>query len=780
MKKKSSIIVLIILAALTVLLGWTAIRGWGETGTLGMSNIRTGLDLSGGVSITYQTVEDAPSQTDMNDTIWKLQQRVQVYSTEAQVYQQGLNRINIEIPGVTDANEILEDLGKPGSLIFTDSENNTVMEGTDVAAAAGVSRQNQTSGAREYVVELTLTPEGTAKFAEATTNNVGKSIYIIYDGNVVSAPTVREPITGGMCEISGMESLESAQNLAAFIRIGSLSLELEEIYSNVVGAQLGQDALSSSVLAGLIGILIIIVIMIIVYRVSGIAAGWALIFFTFLDLIIMNAFDVTLTLTGIAGVILTIGMAVDANVIIYARMREELNAGRSIHGSIQAGFKKAFSAILDGNITTLIAALFLYILGTGSIRGFAVTLAIGIVLSMFSALVISRIISYALYGAGIKSLKAYGTIKERKPFNFVGRKIIFIVIALILVITIPIGMVINKNSQGNVLNFGLDFIGGTATTVDFGENMSLQDLDQQVEPVVSGITGDANIQFQKVTSSTQVIIKTRELSVSEREALDAALAENFEKVDIEEITAENISSVISGEMRNNAILAVVLAIIFMLVYIAIRFRDLRFATSSVCALIHDVLIVLAFYVWFRFSVGNSFIAVMLTILGYSINATIVIFDRIRENLKAMNGQSLKLIVNTSITQTLTRSIYSSLTTFVTIFVLFLLGVPSIKEFALPIIVGIIAGGYSSVFLAGNFWYLMKVNIGKNRMQFREKPEAPAVEMKDAQGAAEDIAAAGKEAAGSAVKDAAAKAGKHVKKDRSLLQSTKPKKGGKRK
>lgn len=771
MKKKQSIVILVICAVLTVLLGFTAIKGWGPTGTGSMANIRTGLDLSGGVSITYQTKTENPSQEDMDDTIYKLQQRVFQYSNEAQVYQQGSNRINIEIPGENDANAILEELGKPGSLVFQDESGNTVLEGTDIADAQGVARTDSTTGQREYMVDLTLTEAGKSKFAEATTNNVGKRISIVYDGEVISSPTVKSAITEGTAQIDGMAGIDEAKNLAAVIRIGSLSLELEEIYSNVVGAQLGQDALSSSVMAGAIGVLIVIIFMIFAYRISGLAAGWALVVFTFLDLICLNAFDVTLTLPGIAGVILTIGMAVDANVIIYARMREELTAGRGLHGSIQAGFKKAFSAIFDGNVTTLIAAAVLYLLGTGSIRGFAITLAMGIVLSMFSALVVSRVLSYAFYGAGIRNEKFYGKIKAHKPINFVGKKNLVFIISAVLILSAPVGMAVYNANTGKALNYSLDFIGGTATTVDFGEKLSLSDLDSQVQPVVSEVTGDANVQFQQINGTDQVIIKTRELNVDEREQLNTALAGKFSNIKAAEITAENISSTISGEMRSNAMKAVVIAVIFILLYIWFRFRDLRFASSAVLALVHDILIVLAFYVLSRFSVGSTFIAVMLTILGYSINATIVIFDRIRENLSIMKGSSLKLIVNTSVTQTLTRSIYSSLTTFITIFVLYLLGVPSVREFALPIIVGILVGAYSSVCLTGSLWYIMKTKLGKKKII--DKEEVP------------ELSAAETSVPGASAKPAPVKAAsaapkkKTAKKDRSELQSVKPKKGRRR-
>ena len=714
MKKNRAIAVVVIMALFLGLLTFTAAVGFGPTGTGAARNIITGLDLAGGVSITYQTVGDeAPSAEDMSDTIYKLQQRVQQYSTEAQVYQEGDNRINIEIPGVTDANKILEELGKPGSLQFTLQDGSEVLTGTDVELAeAKVSQDNLKN--REYVVELVLTSEGASKFATATSENIGNPIYIIYDGNVISAPTVQTAITGGTAQITGMANQAEAERLASSIRIGSLSLELEELRSNVVGAQLGEKAISTSLIAGAIGLAIVILFMAVVYLVPGIVAGISLLIYTALMLVMLNAFDITLTLPGIAGIILSIGMAVDANVIIYARIREEIAIGKSVQGAIQTGFKKALSAIVDGNITTLIAALVLGMMGTGSVKGFAQTLAMGIILSMFTALVISRLLVNAFYALGVKDEKYYGRQKERKTINFLGKKNLCFIISLVLILAGPVAMGIFSSSEGKALNYSLEFMGGTSTNVTFNEDFSIEDIDAKVKPVVQGVTGDADIQTQKVAGTKEVIIKTRELSLDERQSLNEALKENFD-VDESLITAESISSTVSNEMRSDAVIAVVVATIFMLIYIWFRFKDIRFATSAVLALVHDVLVVLAFYAISRISIGNTFIACMLTIVGYSINATIVIFDRIRENLKGMSKkEDLAEVVNRSITQTLTRSIYTSFTTFIMIAMLFILGVPSIREFALPLIVGVVCGGYSSVCITGALWYVMKTKLGKKK------------------------------------------------------------------
>ena len=704
--KKNAGIVLGILAVFLLLFLYTAAFGFGKTGTGSAKNIKLGLDLSGGVSITFQAKgEEAPSSEDMKDTIYKLQQRVDAYDSEGQVYQEGEDRINIEIPGETDANAILEELGKPGSLEFKLEDGTVVLDGSQVEDAS-VRTQEDQIGNSQYVVELILTDSGTQAFAEATRENLGKTIEIVYDGEVISAPVVEDEITGGQAYITGMADIEEAQNLASSIRIGALSLDLEEIRSNVVGAQLGEEAIHTSLLAGAIGLALVILLMIVVYALPGVVSGIALIFYVALMLVTLNAFDLTLTLPGIAGIILSIGMAVDANVIIYARIREEIAAGRSVRGAIKEGFHKALSAIVDGNITTLIAAFVLNLMGSGSVKGFAQTLALGIVLSMFTALVISRLIVICLYELGFKKEKYYGREKERKVIDFVGMRKATLAIAAVAILVGPVCMGIQQAAGNAPLNLSMDFVGGTSTSVTFPEELSIQEIDQEVKPIIENVTQDAEIQAQKVADSREVILKTRVLSLDEREEVAAALQEAY-GMEEKEIAFETISSTVSSEMRRDAVVAVLIAAVCMLIYIWIRFQDIRFASSAVLALLHDVLVVFACYALVRISVGNTFIACMLTIVGYSINATIVIFDRIRENLVLLKGSPLSKIVNASITETLTRSIYTSLTTFLTIAVLFLLGVPTIREFALPLMVGIVAGAFSSVCLTGVIWYLMR-------------------------------------------------------------------------
>ncbi len=713
MKKGKALGILVLILAIMAGMSWYAATIISTVGVGENRNIKLGLDLAGGVSITYRAVEDNPSEEDMKDTVYKLQKRVEGYSTEASVYQEGNDRINIEIPGVSDANTILEELGKPGSLEFQNEDGETLLSGTDIKNAQAATTSSE-MGQKEFVVELTLTDEGAVKFEEATSANVGKSMPIVYDGEIISSPQVKSAISGGSAQIDGMESFEEANNLATTIRIGSLSLELEELNSKVVGAQLGEEAISTSLKAAAIGLILVMIFMMIVYLFPGFTASLALVLYSALTVFALWLFDITLTLPGIAGIILSIGMAVDANVIIFARIREEIAAGKTVNSAIKLGYEKALSAIVDGNITTLIAAIVLGMRGSGSVKGFAYTLGIGIVLSMFTALVVTRWLMKCFYALGVQDAKFYGAAKELKTVNFLGKKAICFAVSIVLIVVGFVAMGINGSKDGNILNYSLDFVGGTSTTVTFNEDYSIAEIDQKIVPVVEKVTNDPNVQTQKIEGGNQVVIKTRSLELSEREALNQALIDEF-GVDEKGITAENISSTISSEMRSDAVWAVIIATICMLIYIWFRFKDIRFAGSAVIALLHDVLVVLAFYAVVKISVGNTFIACMLTIVGYSINATIVIFDRIRENmggLKKKSPEDLQEVANRSITQTLTRSINTSLTTFIMVFVLFILGVSSIREFALPLMAGIICGGYSSVCITGALWYVFKVKFAK--------------------------------------------------------------------
>lgn len=687
-------------------------------------NIVLGLDLKGGVSVTYQAKGDYTTE-DFNDTIRKLRLRAQEFSSEADVYQEGDDRITVDIPGEDDADEVLEMLGKPGALSFVtddskvwsvgdtvDFESDSVttwLTGADISSAKPATDNSSSTGMTEYVVAFELTSEATTVFAEATEKYLNKPIYVVYDGQVISAPRVSTKITGGSGEINGMDSYEEAEELASIIRIGSLKVELEDISSKVVSAKLGDNALQSSLIAGGIGILIVIIFMICVYRIQGVAAGIALIAYTALDLLCINGFNWTLTLPGVAGVILSIGMAVDANVIVFARVKEELAVSDNVENAIKTGFKKATSAIVDGNITTLIASIVLMVVGTGTVKGFAQTLALGIVLSMFTAMVVSRVLITLIYRMGFDKKSMYGVQKERKTFDFLGKKVICFTISGIIILAGVAGMILSKTGaigdRENILNYSVEFQGGLSTTVDFKENYDIAYFNENILPDIQEAIGDTDVVANAETDSNRYVIRTKDLEKEQKEALKAMLVEKH-GADAEGFDEVTVSASTSSEMRRDAIIAVAVATVFMLIYIFIRFRDIKFATSAVIALIHDVMIVLSFYVLTWATVGNTFIACMLTLVGYSINATIVIFDRIRENLTVMSGADRREIVNKSITETLTRSIYTSFTTFIMVFMIYILGVTAIKEFALPLMIGIVFGGYSSVFITGALWYIM--------------------------------------------------------------------------
>ena len=725
MKKTKRNAVLVIIAFLLVLgvAIYTAIFGVADRGKV--EYIKLGLDLKGGLSVTYEIQEDDYSDKDLEDTKYKIEKRVEAYTNEYSVYEDGDKKITAEIPGVTNADEILEALNIEGKLEFLDPDNYTKWsQGQEYEAAlTGDDIKNATAGidsdnGNDNVVQLAFTDEGAQKFADVTAANVGKIVYIIYDNKVVSAPTVQSAITGGSAEINKIGSYEEAEQLATTIRIGALPLTLKQVRSNIVGATLGSDAISTSLKAGAIGIALVFLIMIIVFRIPGLVASFALAFYTILDLLVLNLFNVTLTLPGIAGVILSVGMAVDANVIIFTRIKEELADGKSVKQAVKGGFHNALSAIIDGNVTTLIAALVLGIFGTGTIKGFAITLAIGVVLSVFTALAVSQSLLTALVNLGVTDAKYFGVAREPKKTNFVKAGKFCMLGSLIVIIACFCMMPVNNKSKGSPLNFSVEFAGGTSLTVGFDKEYSLSEAEKDIVPVIAEAAGigEAGISVQTVSGTNEIVFKMPELSDdgtddSQMSKVRSALTDKL-GADVKE--ANVISGSVSSEMSKNAIFSVILAAILMLIYIAIRFHDVKFGASAVIALLHDVAMVFCLYIILRLTVGNTCIACLLTIVGYSINATIIIFDRIRENIDIMRPKkaTYKDIVNLSINQTFSRTIYTSLTTFVTIFVLYIMGVASIKEFALTLMAGVVIGAYSSVCITGPLWYYMKTKLGK--------------------------------------------------------------------
>lgn len=723
--KKKGLLHLFIIIAIIGLCSYITLVGITSAHKGSAKNIKLGLDLAGGVSITYEATKNNPTATEMKDTIQMMQQRAEVYSTESSVVQVGDNRIEIDIPGVADADEVLKSLGKEGSLDFVaeddmklDKKGNpqytkTVCTGKHIKKAEAGTQQNEVTKNKEYVVELSFNAKGTKLFADATkaAYPTKKKIYIVYDGKVLSDPNVQAEITDGKAVISGsFDTYDKAEELASMIRIGALPVELKEIQSQVVGAQLGQDAIQTSLLAGAIGFALVVIFMLVFYRLPGLAASIALVFYLVLMLVALNGLNITLTLPGVAGIILNIGMAVDANVIIFTRIKEELAKGKSVQTSIKLGFEKALSAIVDGNVTTLIAAFVLYIKGSGTIRGFATTLAMGIILSMFTALYITKYILQAMYSLGVDDVKYFGVEKPRRQIKFVQNRVKFFVISGVLIAGCVVCLIVNKATSGNILNYGLDFLGGTTYDIPFGKDTKIDSsLKKEVESIFAKNSNSNDIVISEVSGSNELNVKTVELTEEQRANVTNELSKKY-SIKEKNIQIQSISASVSGEMKRDAVLAVIIAAICMLIYIWFRFKDIVFAGSAVLALLHDVIVVLLVYAAAKISVGNTFIACMLTIVGYSINATIVIFDRIRENIgtrSSITDERLSEIVNDSITQTLTRSINTSLTTFFMVFMLAILGVDSVREFAIPLLAGIVCGAYSSVCITGTLWYTIK-------------------------------------------------------------------------
>lgn len=728
------LLVLVLIAAFA----FVAARGIGGAHRGSAKNIRLGLDLEGGVSVTYQAYKtdstgkrtgEQPTDKDMADTIYKMQKRVETLeSTEAAVYQEGSDRVTIDIPGASDSEEVLKELGKAGALYFilysdlktekggTPNEGDKVvydkskvlLTGDMIGEATSGSRQQEGTGKTEYGVSIKFAGKGIKKFAKITGEHVGEQLAIVYDEKLVSAPNLKEEISGGECWISGNFTSESAEQLASTVRIGALPLELENIHGNVVGATLGSQALKSSLFAGVVGLILVIIFMIVMYRISGVAASIALIFYVGAMLLALNGLNVTLTLPGIAGIILSIGMAVDANCIIFTRIREELATGKTVASAIDNGFSKAMSAIIDGNVTTLIAALVLYLKGSGTVKGFAMTLGIGIVLSMFTALFITKLLMKAFCALGMTNTSMYGIQKERKTINFIGNWKKYVVISGAVVVICVAGLVVRAASGGPLFNYSLDFAGGNSTSVDLSKTVTDEDK-QKAEDTAKSVIGSGKSVEISVADNTKIVVRTEELSEQKSEELKATMAKTFGVDESTKIESEFISGSVSDEMKVDAAVATLIATLCMLLYIWIRFRKLSTGISAVLALVHDVIAVLTVYVVASafIPVGSTFIACMLTIVGYSINDTIVVFDRIRENkAKATSRTSLAEIINKSITETLSRSINTSVTTFIMVFVLAVFGVDSVRQFAIPLIVGIISGCYSSVCVASPLWYVL--------------------------------------------------------------------------
>ena len=501
-----------------------------------------------------------------------------------------------------------------------------------------------------------------------------------------SAPVIREKIPSGHAQITGTFSVDEANDLAIVLRAGALPAPVEIIEERTVGPMLGKDSIEKGIRAILVGGLIVLTFMAGYYLLAGLIADFAL----FLNIILITGglsyFHGTLTLPGIAGLVLTIGMAVDANVLIFERIREESNLGKSLRAAIQSGFNRAFRTILDSNITTLIAALVLFQFGTGPVRGFATILSIGIISSMFTALVVTRLLLDLLtHGkTKINKLSMLRIIGQTK-INFISfRKFAYIISIAVIVIGL---FSFQKRGEGN---YGIDFTGGTIQQFRFEKPVEAQDIRNALKDI-----GLGSASIQHFGNKREVIIRSFEM---DSEHIIDEFKQVFKENKFDIMRVEKVGPSVGKDLRGKAIKALGIAILFMVVYISLRF-EFRFAVAAIVALLHDLLITLGAISLTHREISAPVIAALLTIVGYSINDTIVVFDRIRENRKLMQRVTYKEIINVSINQTLSRTILTSLTTLAVILSLYFLGGEVINTFAFVLMVGVIVGTYSSIFIA---------------------------------------------------------------------------------
>ena len=692
------------------------------------NGIRLGLDLVGGSRIVYEAeIPDGYNQAnladDMNSVQKVIRQRLTDKGfTEATVTLTGDNRVTVEIPQITNPEEAVQTLGTTAQLTFIDADGKEWLTGSDIKKATyGYGRPTGNEVTDVHYVQVQFTSEGQKKFAEATGNIAARTdgtniMAIVMDNQVISSPSVSSQIDSDSCVISGSFTRDSASELADLINAGQIPFSLKQVELRSVGPQLGADAMSSSLIAGAIGIVLVMLFMLIVYRIPGLVASIALCFYMVIEALIFSLVRVNLSLPGIAGIILSIGMAVDANVIIFERVKEELKNGKTVKSAIDSGFKRAFTAILDSNITTLIACAVLFFLGTGTIVGFATTLGIGVIVSMFTALTVTHFLLNRMVDFRIRNPKAYG-LRDReagkqrfailKNFKiFGGISTLLVVTGLVALILLPFGK--------NLFNLSIDFAGGTE--MEF--NMHTE-VTQDVQTEVSGLFKDATgVDASSVTSSgdgnEDVLIRSTSITSEQRAAVIDKMLEKYSLADTDILNNNDVSASIGSDLQRSAVICSVLAIVLMMLYITFRF-EMTSGMAAVCCLMHDLLIMLSVYVWLQIPLDSNFIAAALTILGYSINASIIVFDRVRENLRTARREDFASVAERSVWQTMGRTINTTLTTLFTIGMVFILGVPSLKQFTLPLIVGILAGGWSSVLLSCSLWNVFRKKFRKKRI-----------------------------------------------------------------
>lgn len=737
-RKTVCAVLLILLLIGSWVISFTGIPG--KFGSLD-KQLKYGLDINGGVYVLLEADTDAKGTEltqIMNQTKSVLENRVNAMGiSEAQVSIEGNDRIRVEMPGVENAEEAIEQIGRTAQLQFFLPDGTLALTGEGISDSQ-IATDSNNGG---YKITIDFTKDGSEKFADATekavagveskmTDETGNpvstnAIVIALDDEIISAPTVNEKINSRSCEITrpGGFSEAEASSLSALIRGGALPTNLTEINSSVQTATIGANALELAVKAGAIGLALVMLIMVICYGALGIIADIALALYIQFVLWIMAAMGSVLTLPGIAGIILSIGMAVDSNVIIFTRIREEIMKGKSIQTAVDAGYHAALSTVVDSQTTTLVAAFVLYIFGTTSVKGFALTLMIGTVMSVITAVFITQLFVGLLAESRFGTNSMFGMKEDgsepkrmRTKFSadFIGNRKKFYAISACVII-IGMGFALFRG-----FNYGIDFTGGTMMQIEMGQEVDIK----EVKETIAEYGLDPAIVYASDNHS-QIIIRTiKDLKSSERGEVVDTLQKKYGFEDKDVLASEEFGPTVGKDLRRNAFKSIIIAAIAMLVYIRFRFKNWRYGLAAVTGLVHDILVTLAVYAMFHITINNPFIAGILTVVGYSINDTIVVFDRIRENSKFFKRKQNTELINTSINQTVSRSLMTSATTLVVMIPLFFMAGTELKAFLIPLMIGVLTGTYSSIFICSGVYYDLsrKGSMSKYEIQ-REKFEA---------------------------------------------------------
>ncbi|AQQ52912.1 protein translocase subunit SecDF [Planococcus lenghuensis] len=700
-------------------------------------NINLGLDLQGGFEVLYQVteLEDGVEITDdvLADTTTALMRRINVLGvSEPNIQIESGDRIRVQLAGVEDQSQARELLSTEANLSFRDTDDNLLLDGSDLEQGGANATIGQT-GTPIVTLELKNPDEFAEITEEISQRPFGENRIVIWldfeegvdsyrsevtsaNPEFISAPGVDQRINSTNVQIDGIPTIEEATNLAGILNAGALPVDLEEIYSTSVGAQFGEQALDKTTYAAAIGITLVLLFMLFYYRLPGFIAVITLSVYVYLILVVFELIEGVLTLPGIAAIMLGVGMAVDANIITYERIREELRTGRSVKESFKAGASSSFSAILDANITTLLAAAVLFYFGTSSVKGFATMLIISILSSFITAVWGTRVLLGLWVNSGVLDGKywLFGLRKSKvhdakenysildlstkfDRFDFAGNRRKFFAASLAL---ITIGMIVLAIFR---LNLGIDFASGTRVEVTADETLTQQEVAATVEEI--GYPSD-KIVISGDDGSIGVITYVEEFSQEQIEEIRTELATVYGA----DPNVSTVSPTVGIELAQNALKALAIASIGIIIYVAFRF-EWRMGVASIVALLHDAFFIVAAFSLLRLEVDITFIAAVLTIIGYSINDTIVTFDRIRENMRRMKKidtvEALESIVNKSLRQTLGRSVNTVLTVVLVVIALIFFGAASILNFSIALLIGLIAGTYSSIFIAAQLWLVLK-------------------------------------------------------------------------